>query len=170
MKKRFILKDFLTMFDDIVWKPEASYGLLILNWVLTLSSALSVGLIISYIKSKTPAQKTIMDFVTKFFLALLLGSCLVSSVIVTTLTHLSNSGETIATALSWTMFNGSIRKNWSWTNSVGSCEKVYIKNQWGRREIKKKMNFPLSQLIFYVLLSRKILRSSSKTNFSLYSH
>ena len=34
-----------------------------------------------------------------------------------------------------TSCNGSIRKNWSWTNSVGSCEKVYIKNQWGRREI-----------------------------------
>ena len=33
--------------------------------------------------------------------------------------------------------NGSIRKNWSWTLPVGSCEKVYIKNQWGRREIQK---------------------------------
>ena len=32
------------------------------------------------------------------------------------------------------------------------------------------MNFPLSPLIFYVLLSRKILRGASKTNFSLYSH
>ena len=93
------------MFDDIIWNSEASYGLLILNWVLTLSSALGVGLIISYVKSKTPAQKTIMDFVTKFFLALLLGACLVSSVIVTTLTHLCDSGETVATALSWTMFN-----------------------------------------------------------------
>ena len=66
--------------------------------------------------------------------------------------------------------NGSIRKNCSWTLPVGSCEKVIHKKSVGRAENSNFLIFPLCPLIFYVLLSRKILRGASKNNFSLYSH
>ena len=47
-------------------------------------------------------------------------------------------------------FNGSIRKNWSWTLPVGSCEKVIHKKSVGRAVNSKFLNFPPSPLIFNV--------------------
>ena len=50
------------------------------------------------------------------------------------------------------MSNGSIRKNWSWTLPVGSCEKVIHKKSVGRAENSNFLNFPPSSLIFNVYL------------------
>ena len=56
------------------------------------------------------------------------------------------------------------------TLSVGSFEKVIHKKSVGKAANSKIWIFPLSPLIFYVLLSRKILRGASITVISLSSH
>ena len=83
---------------------DPTYGFLTLSWGMSLTSANFVSLIISYIESKTAAQKTIMDFVSKVFLALLLCSSLSISIIITCMTFLSDSGQMVAATFSWFIF------------------------------------------------------------------
>ena len=92
------------MLEDIKLNPDPSYGCLILSCCLTIPSAMLVRLVFSYIRSK-PSGQTIMDFITKFFMALLLGSCLVLTAFIAIMTFLSDSGETIAWSASLFLFN-----------------------------------------------------------------
>ena len=92
------------MLEDIVLNPEPSYGAMVLSWAMTSISAKLVGVVVGYIKAKTPVQKTLMDFITIFSLRLILGACLASSVLVSTMTLLSDSGHTTASLLAWLMF------------------------------------------------------------------
>ena len=91
------------MMDDIMLNPDPSHGIQILGWGMTFTSAIFVGLAINYLKSKTPAQKTVMDFVTKIILLLLLCASFNSSAMVTLKTYMSDCGETIAMVMSWTL-------------------------------------------------------------------
>ena len=89
------------MFEDIVFNPEPSYGTMVLSWAMTSISAKLMGVVVGYIKAKTPVQKTLMDFITIFSLRLILGACLASSVVVSIMTFLSDSGHTAAFILGW---------------------------------------------------------------------
>ena len=91
------------MLDDIVWNLEPQFGLLALCSTMTFTAAALVWNIVSYLKSKSPPQSTIMDFVTICFVALLLCMCLILSTIFTTMTIVSGCGDTIATAMTSTI-------------------------------------------------------------------
>ena len=88
----------------VIWNTNPSYGNLIVIWLTTISTAKVTCLIGSYIKAKLPAQKTVMDLVSMFFMKLFLLACVFLSVINSILTFYSDSGETIAVSASWFMF------------------------------------------------------------------
>lgn len=88
------------MLEDIVWSTDPSYGFLAVNWALTLISTVFTALVVSYINSKPPALKTIMDFVNVFFLNIFMAASAASFVIISLNTLLTDSGEFIAVAMS----------------------------------------------------------------------
>ena len=91
------------MLDNIEWNIEPHYGLLTLSWTMTLTATALIWNIVSYLKSKLPLQSTIMDFVTICLMALLQYVCLLFSIMITTMTFISDCGDTIATAMAWTV-------------------------------------------------------------------
>ena len=92
------------MFDDIELNNDPSFGFLLLTWGGTLTIVKWTGLVLSYINSKTPAQKTTMDFASVCFLKLILLAKLISTCLATITTILTDSGEIVALTCSWMMF------------------------------------------------------------------
>ena len=88
----------------LIWNTNPSYGNLIVSWLTTIATVKVTCLVASYIESKLPAHKTVMDLVSMFFLKLVLLGCVSSSVFNSILTFYSDSGETIAVSASWLMF------------------------------------------------------------------
>ena len=98
----FALK--VKMFEDMEQNMDPSYWYLALIWGGTLAIVMWTSLVLNYISSKTPAQKTIMDFVSASFLKLLVVAKLCSACIATLTTFLTDSGEVVALIFSWAMF------------------------------------------------------------------
>ena len=78
-----------------------SLELLTLSWGMTLVLGMFQGLIISYTKSKTPAQQTVMDFITVMILVLLLCACMTISTILTIMALSPGSGDLAALTMTW---------------------------------------------------------------------
>ena len=94
---------FNNMLDDIVLNSSPTYGSPIVSWGMSFTMANFVGLIFNYINSKTAAQKTVMDFVSKVFLTHLLCASLSISISITCMTLLADSGDTLGATFSWFM-------------------------------------------------------------------
>ena len=91
-------------FEDLVWEPNPAYWRLILKLNVWLMGMCLESIILSYLKSKSPGQQSVMDTVHIFFFKTTICARLLAMVQDTAEAFTIDTGELIAQVLGWPIY------------------------------------------------------------------